>query len=131
MNKEFAEKLANMAASLNRCNGQVVELRTGVADLNSTQPWRKGLDWLEGKLETEIGSAAKERAEAEGDITLLMGTFKKQEMDTKNLSGLLEKKNEELDHLKREMDLIRNYSQSSLHTFKKNVFSTITTLQGR
>ena len=131
MNKEFAEKLANMAASLNRYNGQVVELRTGVADLNSTQPWRKGLDWLEDKLETAIGSAAKERAEAEGDITLLMGTFKKQEMDTKNLSGLLEKKNEELDHLKTEMDLIRNYSQSSLHTFKKNVFSTITTLQGR
>ena len=129
MNKEFAEKLANMAASLNSYNGQVVELRTGVADLNSTQPWRKGLDWLEDKLETEIGSAAKERAEAEGDITLLMGTLKKQEMDTKNLSGLLEKKNEELDHLKTEMDLIRNYSQSSLHTFKKNVFSTITTLQ--
>ena len=66
MNKEFAEKLANMAASLNSYNGQVVELRTGVADLNSTQPWRKGLDWLEDKLETAIGSAAKERAEAEG-----------------------------------------------------------------
>ena len=70
------------------------------------------LDWLE----KEIRTAAKERAESKVKISLLMGTIKKQVMDAKNLSELLENKSKEVDHLQTEMEAFRNYSQSSLYT---------------
>ena len=127
LNEELSEELVKISAALNNYNGQVVDLRTGVADLKTAQPWREDLDWMEKEME----SAAKERTKAEKDINLLMGTLRKQEMETKNLLGLLEKKSKELDHLKTEIEVLRNYSQSSLHNAKTNVFSAIATLQNR
>ena len=53
------------------------------------------------RLEQEIGSAAKVRAEAE-----VVGTIKKLEHVTQNLLGFLENKEEELDHLKTEMEVL-------------------------
>ena len=119
LDEEFAEELAKIAAALNNYNGQVAGLRTGV----TAQPWREDLDWLE----KEIRTAAKERAESKVKISLLMGTIKKQVMDAKNLSELLENKSKEVDHLQTEMEAFRNYSQSSLYT----AFNTIATLQDR
>ena len=58
------------------------------------------------RLEQETGSAAKVRAEAEGDISLVVGTIKKLEHVTQNLLGFLENKEEELDHLKTEMEVL-------------------------
>ena len=123
VNEEFVEKLAKISAALNNYNGQVAGLRTGVTNLNTTQPWREGLDWLE----QEIRTAAKERTEAKGNISFRMGTFKKRGMDAKNLLEFLENKTKEVDYLQTEMEAFRNYSQSSLNT----AFNTIATLQDR
>ena len=58
------------------------------------------------RLEQETGSAAKVRAEAEGDISLVVCAIKKLEHVTQNLSGVLENEEEELDHLKTEMEVL-------------------------
>ena len=123
LNEEFEEELAKIAAALNNYNGQVAGLDTGVTDLNTAQPWREDMDWLE----KEIRTAAKERTEAKVNISLLMGIFMKQGMDAKNLSELLENKTKEVDYLQTEMEAFRNYSQSSLYT----AFNMIATLQDR
>lgn len=115
--------MAKIAAALNNYNGQVAGLRTRFTDMKITQPWREGLDWLE----QEIRTAAKERTEAKGNISLLLGTFKKRGMDAMNLSEFLENKTKEVDCLQTEMEAFRNYSQSSLNT----AFNTIATLQDR
>ena len=85
-------------------------------------------------------------------MSLLLGTISKQEMDTHNLTGLLEMKKEELDHLKTWMEALSNSSQSvasSGHSrldiveksgqdlrirqsdLEKNMFSMIAALQYR
>ena len=64
------------------------------------------------RLEKEMKSASKERAEAASNMSLLLGTIRKQKMDTENLAGLLEMKKDEVDHLKTQMEVLINSSQS-------------------
>lgn len=64
------------------------------------------------RLEKEIKSAANERAEAALNMSLLLGTISIREMDLKNVTGLLEMKKGELDHLKTRMEVLSNSSQS-------------------
>ena len=75
--------------------------------LSRAQSCREDLERLKDRLEKEIKNAANERAEAAGNIS----TIRKQEMDTKNLTELLEMK-VELDHLKTRMEVLSNCSQS-------------------
>ena len=145
-------ELQEVGARVNSANGQVANLRTGLAGLSTAQPWREGMDRLEDRVEKGLASAARERAEAGGNISLAMGNIKKLEMDTKNLTGLLEKKSEEFDHLKKGMEVLSNSSQSVaslVHSrldiveksnqdfnnkslgLEKNVFSRIAALQYR
>ena len=65
----------------------MADLRTGLADLGTAQSLREDFN----SLEQEIRSAAKERAVAGGNIGLVVGTIRKLEDVTKNLTGLLEK----------------------------------------
>ena len=110
------------------------------------------MDRLEDRVEEGLGSAARERAEVGGNISLVMGNIKKLEMDTKNLTALLGKKSVEVEHLKKGMEVLSNSSQSVaslVHSrldivekssqdlsnkslgFEKNVFSRIAALQYR
>ena len=145
-------ELQEVGARVNSAAGQVANLRTGLAGLSTAEPWREGMEGLEDRVEKGLGSAARERAEAGGNISLVMGNIKKLEMDTKNLTGLLEKKSGEFDHLKKGMEVLSNSSQSVatlVHSrldivekssqdlsnkslgFEKNVFSRIAALQYR
>ena len=145
-------ELQEVSARLNSANGQVDNLRRGLAGLSTAQPWREGMDGLEDRLDKKLGSAAKERAEAGGNITLVMGNIRKLEMDTKNLTRLMDNKSQEFDHLKKGMEVLSNSSQSVaslVHSrldiveksgqdlsnkslgFEKNVFSRIAALQYR
>ena len=96
LNEEFAKEMANIASAVNYYDGQVADLRTGLADLSTAEPWKENLE----RLQQEIGIAAKERAVAEEKISLVVG---KLEDVTHNLSGLFENKEEEVDHLKTEV----------------------------
>ena len=108
------------------------------------------MDELKDRLEKGFESATRERAEAGGNISLAMGNIKKLEMDTKNLTGILEKKSKEFDHLKIGVEVLSNSSQSVaslVHSrldivekssqdlsnkslgLEKNVFSRIAALQ--
>ena len=101
VNKEVTEELANIAAALDKFDGQVADLRTGLAGLSTAQPWGEDLE----RLERGIGSAAKERA-------LVVNNMEKLEHVADNLTRLLGKKKEELGHLKTEMEVLSNSSQS-------------------
>ena len=90
------------------CNKQVADLCPGLVGLSRAQSWRLDLD----RLEKEMKSASKERAEAASNMSLLLGTIRKQKMDTENLAGLLEMKKDEVDHLKTQMEVLINSSQS-------------------
>ena len=97
LNEEFAKEMANIASAVNYYDGQVADLRTGLADLSTAEPWKENLE----RLQQEIGIAAKERAVAGEKISLVVG---KLEHVTHNLSGLFENKEE--DHLKTEMEVL-------------------------
>ena len=99
--------MAKISASLNYYDGQVADLRTGLAGLSTAQPWKEDFN----SLEQDIWSAARERAVAGGNISLVLDTIRKLEDSSKNLTGLLEKKKEEFEHLKTEMGLLSNSSQ--------------------
>ena len=76
--------------------------------LSKAELWRGNLE----RLEKEIKSAANERTEAAVNMSLLLGTISIREMDLKNVTGLLEMKKGELDHLKTQMEVLSNSSQS-------------------
>ena len=145
-------ELQEVGGRVNSANGQVANLRAGLAGLSTAKPWRERMDGLEDRLDKELGSAARERAEAGGNISLVMGNIRKLEIDAKNLTGLMEKKTEEFDHLKKGMEVLSNSSQSVaslVHSrldivekssqdlsnkslgFEQNVFSRIAALQYR
>jgi len=143
-------ELQEVGARVNSANGQVANLRTNLAGLSTAKPWREGMDELKDRVEKGFESATRERAEAGGNISLAMGNIKKLEMDTKNLTGILEKKSKEFDHLKKGVEVLSNSSQSVaslVHSrldivekssqdlsnksfgLEKNVFSRIAALQ--
>ena len=55
LNEEFAKEMANIASAVNYYDGQVADLRTGLADLSTAEPWKENLE----RLQQEIGIAAK------------------------------------------------------------------------
>ena len=105
-------ELQEIGARVNSANGKVEDLRTSLHRLSTAKPWIQGLDRIQDQLEKEIGSAGRERSEAQGNISLAMGAIRKQEMYTKNLTAILEQKGNEIDHLKTGMRVLSNSSQS-------------------
>ena len=146
------DELQEVGERVNSANSEVANLRASLAGLSTAKPWTEELDKLEDKVDKELGSATKERAEVGGNITLMIGSIAELNMKNKNLSRLNEKNRKDVDDLKREAQVQKNSSDSlatlvhsrldiverksqdlsfSQSGLEKNLFSRIAALQFR
>ena len=146
------DELQEVGERVNSANSEVANLRASLAGLSTAKPWTEGLDNLEDKVDKELGSATKERAEVGGNITLMIGSIAELNMKNKNLTRLNEKNRKDVDDLKREAQVQKNSSDSlsalvhsrldiverksqdlsfSQSGLEKNLFSRIAALQFR
>ena len=146
------DELQEVGERVNSANSEVANLRASLAGLSTAKPWTEELDKLEDKVDKELGSATKERAEVGGNITLMIGSIAELDMKNKNLTRLNEKNRKDVDDLKREAQVQKNSSDSlatlvhsrldiverksqdlsfSQSGLEKNLFSRIAALQFR
>ena len=146
------DELQEVGERVNSANSEVANLRASLAGLSTAKPWTEELDKLEDKVDKELGSATKERAEVGGNITLMIGSIAELNMKNKNLTRLNEKNRKDVDDLKREAQVQKNSSDSlatlvhsrldiverksqdlsfSQSGLEKNLFSRIAALQFR
>ena len=146
------DELQEVGERVNSANSEVANLRASLARLSTAKPWTEELDKLEDKVDKELGSATKERAEVGGNITLMIGSIAELDMKNKNLTRLNEKNRKDVDNLKREVQVQKNSSDSlaalvhsrldiverksqdlsfSQSGLEKNLFSRIAALQFR
>ena len=146
------DELQEVGERVNSANSEVANLRASLAGLSTAKPWTEELDKLEDKVDKELGSATKERAEVGGNITLMIGSIAELDMKNKNLTRLNEKNRKDVDDLKREVQVQKNSSDSlatlvhsrldiverksqdlsfSQSGLEKNLFSRIAALQFR
>ena len=146
------DELQEVGERVNSANSEVASLRASLAGLSTAKPWTEELDKLEDKVDKELGSATKERAEVGGNITLMIGSIAELNMKNKNLTRLNEKNRKDVDDLKREAQVQKNSSDSlatlvhsrldiverksqdlsfSQSGLEKNLFSRIAALQFR
>ena len=146
------DELQEVGERVNSANSEVANLRASLAGLSTAKPWTEELDKLEDKVDKELGSATKERAEVGGNITLMIGSIAELDVKNKNLTRLNEKNRKDVDDLKREAQVQKNSSDSlatlvhsrldiverksqdlsfSQSGLEKNLFSRIAALQFR
>ena len=146
------DELQEVGERVNSADSEVANLRANLARLSTAKPWTEELDKVEDKVDKELGSATKERAEVGGNITLMIGSIAELDMKNKNLTRLNEKNRKDVDNLKREVQVQKNSSDSlatlvhsrldiverksqdlsfSQSGLEKNLFSRIAALQFR
>ena len=149
---KLRDELQEVGERVNSANSEVASLRASLAGLSTAKPWTEELDKLEDKVDKELGSATKERAEVGGNITLMIGSIAELDVKNKNLTRLNEKNRKDVDDLKREAQVQKNSSDSlatlvhsrldiverksqdlsfSQSGLEKNLFSRIAALQFR
>ena len=146
------EELQEVGERVNSANSEVANLRASLTRLSTAKPWTEELDKVEDKVDKELGSATKERAEVGGNITLMIGSIAELDVKNENLTRLNEKNRKDVDNLKREVQVQKNSSDSlaalvhsrldiverksqdlsfSQSGLEKNLFSRIAALQFR
>ena len=146
------DELQEVGERVNSADSEVANLRANLARLSTAKPWTEELDKVEDKVDKELGSATKERAEVGGNITLMIGSIAELDVKNKNLTRLNEKNRKDVDDLKREvqeqknssdslatlvhsrLDIVERKSQDlsfSQSGLEKNLFSRIAALQFR
>ena len=146
------DELQEVGERVNSADSEVANLRANLARLSTAKPWTEELDKVEDKVDKELGSATKERAEVGGNITLMIGSIAELDVKNENLTRLNEKNRKDVDNLKREVQVQKNSSDSlaalvhsrldiverksqdlsfSQSGLEKNLFSRIAALQFR